>query len=173
MVRAPRIISDNSTAEAAQEDIATVKLLERTENGWKVVRTDANAVTCKTASNGHTKGWLIRHEEAVEKKCHTSITRWVPGEKNQAEARRIQRQWQEKINGGELVPETSIQIDAEQTTTRYSFDRARMCDGLEKSILETRETGDDLATKQARRIINERNKKPKIGKKGAGGGWKR
>ena len=61
MVRAPRIISDNSTAEAAQEDIATVKLLERTENGWKVVRTDANAVTCKTASNGHTKGWLIRH----------------------------------------------------------------------------------------------------------------
>ena len=129
------------------------------------MRTDADAVTCKPASNGHTKGCLIRHGEAVEKKCHTSITRWAPGAQNQAEAMRIRRQWQEKINGGELVPDTSVQIDAEQTTILYSLDRALMCEGLEKSILETRETGDDLATKQARRISKDRMKKPRIGKK--------
>ena len=66
--------------------------------------------------------------------------------------------------GGELVPETSIQIDAEQTLTRYSLDRARMCGGLEKSILEPRETVNDSVMKQARRIQKERIKMAKIGK---------
>ena len=79
LVRAPRIISDNRPVETAQEDIATLKLVEKTENGWKVVRTDAEPVTCKPHSNGTTKGWLVKHDDAVEKKCHTSITMWFPG----------------------------------------------------------------------------------------------
>ena len=115
-------------------------------------------------SNGHTKGWIVKHDEAVEKKCYISITKWFGGEQKAA-AQQVQRQWEEKINGGELIPETSIQIDAEQTTTRYSFDRARMCDGLEKSILETRETGSDSVMKKARRIQKDRTKKAKIGKR--------
>ena len=40
-----------------------------------------------------------------------------------------------------------------------------MCGGLEKSILEPRETVNDSVMKQARRITKDRIKKPKIGKK--------
>ena len=40
-----------------------------------------------------------------------------------------------------------------------------MCEGLEKSILETRETGSDSVMKKARRIQKDRIKKAKIGKR--------
>ena len=128
-----------------------------------MVRTDTEPVKCVLGGNGRTRGWIIKHDDAVEKKAYTSITKWFG--QDLTAAKKVQKQWEEKINGGELVPEKSTQIDANQTNTRYSLDRARMCEGLEKSILETRETGSDSGMKKARRIQKERIKKAKIGKR--------
>ena len=120
-------------------------------------------MTCKPWRNGHSPGWLVGHNEAKDKKCHSALTKWFVGVEKEEEAEKERARWQAIINGGELVAEdTTNKSEVNKSITRYSLDQARMCDDLEIKTLAARATKDDPTAKEAKRISKQRSKSTQI-----------
>ena len=170
IVRAPAIQEADGGTDRTEPTIETLKLIEPIDGGnggWIVERLEAEPVKCRTHNNGSTDGWLVKHDDAVEKGCHTSASKWFSGRDaaTEKEAHDTKQSWQEKINRGVLVHEKGLDTSTTQTRSRYSLEQARTCDCDEAAALTTLANGSTSIAKEARREVSRRNTQSQISKK--------
>ena len=152
IVRAPRISDGTTVGSGTQPDFETLKLIVKTPGGWKVERLDTKPVKCEYRGNGSSKGWLVQHDDAKTLGCHSAGSKWFgpkAGENAKEQAEETRKEWQEKINGGELVSEEGLDTSKTTARLRYSLNKARTCDRVEGALLGAASAGVDTTMKVA------------------------
>ena len=115
-------------------------------------RLDTKPVKCEYRGNGSSKGWLVQHDDAKTLGCHSAGSKWFgpkAGENAKEQAEETRKEWQEKINGGELVSEECLDTSKTTARLRYSLNKARTCDRVEGALLGAAAVGVDTTMKVA------------------------